>query len=141
MPQASGTAILVAEFNKSVTGAMLKAALSTLEAATSKVVKVIKVPGAYELPLAAKLLLSRRNVQGLVVLGFIERGETLHGEVMGHVVHQALVRLQLKTLKPMGLGIIGPGATEKQAHKRKIDYGRAAAQAALRMLAVLQELK
>ena len=52
---------------------------------------------------------------GLVVLGYIERGETLHGEVMGHVVHTALVQLQLKYRKPVGIGIIGPGATAEQA--------------------------
>jgi len=55
-----------------------------------RVVCTVRVPGAYETPLVAKKLLARKDVDALVVLGFIERGETLHGEVMGHVVHRAL---------------------------------------------------
>ena len=72
------------------------------------------MPGSYEMPLIADVLLGREDVDALVVLGYIERGETLHGEVMGNVVHAALVQLQLKHRKPMGLGVIGPGATPEQ---------------------------
>jgi 6,7-dimethyl-8-ribityllumazine synthase len=74
-----------------------------------------------------------------VVLGFIERGQTQHGEVMGHVVHRALVDLELKHRKPVGIGIIGPGATSEQAEKRKVDYARAAVRAALRSWNVLRD--
>ena len=76
----------------------------------------------------------------LVVLGYIERGETLHGEVMGHVVHAALVQLQLSHRKPIGLGIIGPGATAEQAEARKVSSARAAVHAALRCREVLSSL-
>ena len=59
------------------------------------------------------------GTDAVVVLGHIERGETLHGEVMGHVVQHALVQLQFKYRKPVGVGIIGPGATAEQADVRK----------------------
>ena len=64
----------------------------------------------------------------------------MHGEVMGHVVSEALVRLQLEHRKPIGLGIIGPGATAEQAEMRKLGAARAAVRAALTSLAVLRGL-
>jgi 6,7-dimethyl-8-ribityllumazine synthase len=98
---------------------------------------VVPVPGSYEVPLVADALLSRESIDALVVLGYIERGETLHGEVMGHTVHQALVQLQLQHKKPIGIGIIGPGATAEQAQVRKESYAAAALRAAVRSLEAL----
>jgi 6,7-dimethyl-8-ribityllumazine synthase len=72
-----------------------------------------------------------------VVLGYIERGETLHGEVMGHTVHAAIVQLQLQYKRPIGIGIIGPGATKEQAELRKTDYAAAAVRATMRSLEAL----
>jgi 6,7-dimethyl-8-ribityllumazine synthase len=132
-------AILAAEFNTKLVTAMIEAASDEITQSGSTVADVVRVPGAYELPLLADALLERDDVDALVVLGYIERGETLHGEVMGHVVHAALVDLQLEHRKPMGLGIIGPGATPEQAETRKLDYARAAARAALKNCALLAE--
>jgi 6,7-dimethyl-8-ribityllumazine synthase len=94
------------------------------------------VPGCYELPFVANLAFQRSDCDFLVAVGYIERGETLHGEVMGHVVSRALVDLSLKHEKPIGLGIIGPGATLDQANKRKEEYARAAVRAALACLSL-----
>jgi len=82
-------------------------------------------------PLIADALLARADVDAVVVLGYIERGETLHGEVMGHVVHSTLVQLQLQHKKPVGLGIVGPGASAEQAEVRKVSSARSAVRAAL----------
>jgi len=64
-------------------------------------------------------LLKKGNFDALLVLGYIEKGETLHGEVMGHVVHRSIVELQLQYSVPIAIGIIGPGATIEQARERK----------------------
>ena len=55
---------------------------------------------------------------------------------MGHVVHAALVELSLAHRTPIGIGIIGPGATEAQALIRKESYAAAAVRAAARMLGI-----
>src|SRR6266403_4962416 len=125
--------IIAAEFNSELMEGMIEAATQEAQDAGATLVRVLRVPGCYEAPLIAKLQLAHDEVDALVVLGFIERGETLHGEVMGNVVHAALVRLELKYHKPIGLGIMGPGATQEQAEERKSDYARAAVRAALRM--------
>jgi 6,7-dimethyl-8-ribityllumazine synthase len=131
--------IVAAQFNEALVEAMIEAARDELTAAGAAVVRVVRVPGSYEVPLVADLQMAQPGVDALVVLGYIERGETLHGEVMGHVVHGALVQLQLKYHKPVGVGIIGPGATAEQAELRKSGYARAAARAALRLCHILDE--
>jgi 6,7-dimethyl-8-ribityllumazine synthase len=130
-------AIVAAEFNRPLTDAMLEAALAEAKAGGATVTLTVRVPGCYEVPLLARRLITRPDVHALVVLGFIERGETLHGEVMGHVVHQALLDLSLAHDKPVGLGIIGPGATPEQADLRKDAYARAAVRAALAAIRAL----
>jgi 6,7-dimethyl-8-ribityllumazine synthase len=138
-PDRPRCAILAADFTRAVVDVMVEEA--TREAAASGVVlsKVVRVPGSYEVPLVADMLLAKPDVDFVVVLGYIERGETLHGEVMGNVVHAALVDMQLRHRKPVGIGVIGPGATLEQAVRRKVDYARAAVRAALRSWAVLRE--
>lgn len=134
-------AILAAAFNEQIVGPMIAAATDEVRRRGGEVVKSVRVPGAYELPLPAKKLLADPEVDLLVVLGFIERGETLHGEVMGHAVHQALLHLELSQEKPLGLGIIGPGATPEQAEVRKDGYARAAVAAAFAARETLESLK
>ena len=124
--------IIAAEFNKELAEGMIEAARQEAEDAGATVIRIIRVAGCYEVPLIADLQAAQKEIDALVVLGYIERGETLHGEVMGQVVHSALVSLQLKYGKPIGLGIVGPGATQQQAEVRKADYARAAVRAALR---------
>jgi 6,7-dimethyl-8-ribityllumazine synthase len=134
-------AVVAAEFNRPLVDAMVAGAVDEARKKGARVaLEPVRVPGCYETPLVVARLLARRDVDAVVVLGYIERGETQHGEVMGHVVHAALVRLSLRRGKPVGLGIIGPGATPSQAEERKDPYARAAVRAALRSL-VAAEIK
>jgi 6,7-dimethyl-8-ribityllumazine synthase len=110
---------------------MIKAAKQELTNHRANLLKTIRVPGCYEIPLAVQTIIRQAEPDCLVILGYIERGYTLHGEVMGQVVLQALVSLQLKHNMPMGLGIIGPGATLKQAQARWDSTARGAVRAAL----------
>jgi 6,7-dimethyl-8-ribityllumazine synthase len=129
--------IVAAEFNKGLVDQMVEVARAELVAGHALMVRVVRVSGCYEIPLIADREMADEETDALVVLGFIERGETLHGEVMGHVVNQALVQLQLKYHKPAGIGIIGPGATAEQAELRKHESARSAVHAALRSCRLL----
>lgn len=134
-------AIIAADFHVALTEAMLEAAADEALRTGARIVHSVRVPGCYETPLVAEHVLARRDVEALVVLGCIERGETLHGEVMGHVVHRALVEASLRHDKPVGLGIIGPGATPKQAEARKDASARAAVRAVTRALAAIDSVR
>lgn len=131
-------AIVAANFNRDVVDVMIETAKEEAATLGATVTTVVTVPGSYEMPIVVDKLLARPDVDGLVTLGYIERGSTLHGEVMGHVVHSSLVDLQLKYKKPVGIGIIGPGALLDQAHERKIPYARASIKATLQIIETLK---
>lgn len=123
-------AIVVAEFHKKIADAMIASAERAAHECGATVRTVVRVPGCFEIPLAVKKFLLKKTIDAVVVLGYIEKGETLHGEVMGHVVHHALMQLQLTSMKPIGFGIIGPGATEQQARARMKKTAQTAARVA-----------
>lgn len=131
-------ALVTGDFHETLAEEMVAFAKDEIAARGAECAEDIRVPGSYEVPLAADALLARDNVDGVVALGYIEKGETLHGEVMGQVVFKTLVDLQLKYKKPVGLGIIGPGATIEQAQVRKEDAARGAVKAVLRSLDTLR---
>lgn len=128
-------AIVAADFHEALTLDMLASANAEAREFGARITETLRVSGCYEAPLMVERLLAQRRVDAVVVLGCIERGETLHGEVMGHVVHRALVDASLRHDKPVGLGIIGPGATPEQADARKNSSARAAVRAVMRSLA------
>ena len=92
------------------------------------------VPGSMEVPLQIKRLFLRESIDGAVVLGIIENGETQHGLVMGQAVTKSLLDLQLASMKPIGFGIIGPGAKPDQIEDRLLPYAESAVLALSEML-------
>lgn len=128
-------AVVTADFHEAIASAMLASAHAEAKSFGARIVDTVHVSGCYEAPLMAVRLLAAKQIDAVVVLGCIERGETLHGEVMGHVVHRTLVDASLAFDKPVGLGIIGPGATPAQAEARKDGTARAAVRAVMRSLA------
>lgn len=138
MSKSSGISIISAEFNRELIHAMLAIAKSEMETLGLPIANELFVPGAFEVPLVAEVEISKPGIQGLIVLGHIERGETLHGEVMGHVVYSSLIDMQLQWKKPIGLGIIGPGATPDQAKLRYEASAKAAVRAVKTVLDILR---
>ncbi|HWP08020.1 MAG TPA: 6,7-dimethyl-8-ribityllumazine synthase [Polyangiaceae bacterium] len=134
-------AIVSADFHEAIAAAMLASANSEAQTFGARVVETVHVSGCYETPLMTERLLGQKGIDAVIVLGCIERGETLHGEVMGHVVHRALLESSLQYDKPVGLGIIGPGATPAQATARTDGTARSAVRAAMRSLAVSASAK
>lgn len=129
-------AIVAADFNKSIVDPMIAAAEETAKN-LGYTTSVTRIPGCYEMPIVCHALLEKGGLGAMAVLGYIEKGHTLHGEVMGHVVQDALVQLQLEYRLPIGIGIIGPGATLEQAQERNVSYGRAAVEAAVKTRAII----
>jgi len=127
-------AIVAASFHARETEAMIAEATRVCEASGAQVVLCALTPGAMELPLALKRALLRDDVDAAIALGIIEKGETLHGAIMGQAVIDAVIALQLEYMKPVGAGILGPGIAPHQVQKRVVPYARAAAEAALHML-------
>lgn len=132
--------IVIGDFHKDLAEEMIEFAKDEMKNVGIEPASIVRVAGSYEVPLVVDTLLAQPKMEAVIVLGYIEKGETMHGEVMGQVVHTALVKLQLKYNKPVGMGIIGPGATPTQAQVRKEGAARGAVKAVLRSLATLEEL-
>ena len=126
-------AIVCGEFHKEMAQVMVDSAMKTISDA-GHTAEIFWVPGSYEAPIAMQKMLEQAEIDAGVFLGYIERGETLHGAVMGQVTHQVMTEMSLRLKKPIGVGVIGPGATLEQAQKRKVDYAAAAAVAAMTMV-------
>lgn len=127
--------IVIGEFHKEIATEMLEKAKKRCLELGAACDNVIWVPGTYEAPLAVRKLLRRDDIDCVAVLGYIEKGKTLHGEQMGHTISLILKQLELKFSKPIGMGLIGPGATKEQAKKR-LHYGARAVEAAVKMCSV-----
>ena len=127
-------ALLYGTFHKEEIETMLAAARTKAREAHLEIVEEVGVPGSLEKPLALKRLLAAGDVDGVVVLGIIERGETKHGLVMGQTVTDALLNLSLVYDTPLGMGILGPEILPEQITPRVVPYAQAAVDALAHML-------
>ncbi len=121
-------------FNGEITGRMLETALHRAGERHALVVAVERVPGAFEIPFAVQKLLKRKDVEGVVALGAVIKGETAHDEVITHAVAQKLLDLSLGFNKPVSLGVGGPQMTYAMAKARIVPYSMGAVDAVLEVL-------
>jgi 6,7-dimethyl-8-ribityllumazine synthase len=133
-------AFVIAEFNREITYMMEKVAEEHAEFLGAKVKYKIVVPGTFDMPLAVKRLLEKDDVDAVVTLGCVIEGETEHDEIVVHNAARKIADLALEYNKPVTLGISGPGMTRLQAEDR-IDYGKRAVEAAVKMVKRLKVLE
>ncbi len=126
--------IVVSEFNYDVTYLMMQKAIEHAKFLGLEVLYVYHVPGTYEIPYAVDQMLKRGDVDGIVVLGAVIKGETKHDELIAHQTARKIMDLMIQYGKPVGLGIIGPGATRGQALERIEDYARRAVESVAKMI-------
>lgn len=134
-------AIVASEFNKEITGKMLKAALTEAEKEGIRVQYVVKVPGALETALAAKKLLKKKSVEGVAVLGAVIRGKTGHDRLVAFTAADNLLALSLEFEKPVAVCISGPGITKELALSRAEGYGKRSVQTLKNMQKSLKTIK
>lgn len=126
-------AVLCSRWNPTVTDAMLAEALEALErrGARREDVLLVRVPGAFELPAAARAVIDGEKPDAVVALGAIVRGETSHHEVLGGAVANALAMLSVETGVPIGFGLLTCDTMEQA--RRRVSKGAEAAEAAVEM--------
>lgn len=116
-----------------ICGAMLDFAKRHADFLGAEVKAELVVPGAFELPLAAKKLAGKDDIDAIVALGAVIEGETQHDEIVMQHATRKLMDLSLESGKPISLGISGPGETRLQALERVNEYARRAVEAAVKM--------
>jgi 6,7-dimethyl-8-ribityllumazine synthase len=133
-------AIVVAEFNQEITNKMLNTAKNHAKNLNIHVEKIIQVPGTFDMPLIVEKLLQIKQIDAVVTLGAVIKGETGHDAVIANNTARLLSDISLKYQKPVTLGITGPDMTVRQAKNRVIVVPKLAVEAAHKMVTRLREL-
>jgi len=124
--------IAASEFNWDIVGPMLDFAKRHAEFLGAEVKAELVVPGAFELPLAAKKLVAEEDIDAVVALGAVIEGETQHDDIVMQHAARKLMDLSLESGKPVSLGISGPGESRMQALERVNEYAKRAVEAAVK---------
>jgi 6,7-dimethyl-8-ribityllumazine synthase len=138
-------AVVVSRFNEEITGGLLEGALDTLEQAevSSDDITVVRVPGAFEIPLVAMRLAETGQFDAVVTIGCLIKGDTMHFEYIASACSQGIVHASTATGVPIAFGVLTT-LTEEQAMARSEpgpeNKGREAALAAIEMATLLQQL-
>jgi 6,7-dimethyl-8-ribityllumazine synthase len=135
-------AIIASKYNSRFVDAMLHAAKTEILRAGGKV-EIIRVPGAYEIPVVAARLARSQKFSSIICLGVILRGATTHAQHIGEAVSNALVQIQIQHEVPVIHEVLllenAQQAVERCLDK-KHNRGTEAAQTALAMAAVMRSL-
>ena len=137
--------IVVSEWNKEYTKGMLDGAMEVLRAAGVMNITTKWVPGSFELVLGSQMLLEAENldIDGVIAIGSVIRGETAHFDYVCSAVAQGIKDVNLKTGKPVSFCVLTDN-TEEQAKARSGgkhgNKGTEAAVVVLKMLALRSEL-
>jgi len=118
---------------------MLDQALKHAAKLNAKLTYVCKVPGAYDMPLMIQILLEKDDVDAVVTLGAIVKGETGHDQVIANALASKASELSLRYRKPVTLGVSGPSMTSEQAAERAEEYANRSVESAVKMVRLSQE--
>ena len=134
-------ALVVSEFNNDVTSRMLAVAQEKAALMQLTISYTCMVPGAFDMPIVVDSLLQKSDVDAVVTLGAVIKGQTKHDEVISHCAAQALTGLSLKYHKPVSLGISGPGMHQRHAFARIRPVAERAVEAVVKVSDELERIK
>ncbi|HMK86161.1 MAG TPA: 6,7-dimethyl-8-ribityllumazine synthase [Steroidobacteraceae bacterium] len=138
-------AVVMTRFNEFVVEALLRGALDALRrhGATDKQIEIVRVPGAFDLPVVARKLALSRRFEALIALGAVVRGETPHFDYVAGECASGLARIALESGVPIAFGVLTTDTMEQavdRAGGKAGNKGADAALAALEMANLLRRL-
>lgn len=134
-------AIVVAEFNKDITDKMLFTAKHRAKNLKMQVKNILHVPGTFDMPLIVEKLIKTHDIDAIITLGAVIKGETGHDVLIANNTARLLADLSLKYQKPIALGITGPDMTVKQAKNRVTTVPKRAVDAVYKMVTTLRQME
>jgi 6,7-dimethyl-8-ribityllumazine synthase len=139
-------AFVAARFNDFVVDPLLRGALDALKrhGATEKQIEIVRVPGAFDIPIVARKLALSRRYDALIALGAVVRGETPHFDYVAGECASGLARIALETGVPVAFGVLTTDTMEQavdRAGGKAGNKGADAALAAIEMANLLRRLE
>jgi len=131
--------IVVSEWNSTYTGGMLRGAQEVLTQAgvPEHAVRVHWVPGSYELPLGAQWLAERDDIDGVICIGSVIRGETAHFDYVCSAAAQGILRVNQDTGKPVMFCVLTDDTAEQAEARSGGVHGNKGIEAAVGLLKML----
>ena len=137
--------VIVSRFNSFLTEQLVKGAVDAFvrHGGAEKDLLLVRVPGAYEIPLAAKRLAQKGAVDAVVALGAVVQGATAHADLINQTTARAFTEIALETGVPVMDGVVSAENLEQAVERcgtKQGNKGFAAMQSAIEMVRVLGEL-
>lgn len=140
----SRIAILISRFNNFINQNLLYGAIDTLNR-IGKVknhnITVIKVPGSYEIPIIANIISNSKKYHGIIALGTIIKGETIHFDKLATDITSQISNISIKNNIPIALGILMTENIEQAMHRSGTKLGNKGSEAALTVLEMINIIK
>ncbi len=138
--------VVVSRFNSFITDRLLAATLDSLTAAgaTSRQIRVVRVPGSFEIPLAARKLASAGRMDAIVCIGCVIRGETSHYEYVCNEVARGIQLAQMDSGVPMIFCVLTCDTLEQAVDRAGLKGGNKGADAglaAIEMASLMKKLR
>ncbi|MBF0557782.1 MAG: 6,7-dimethyl-8-ribityllumazine synthase [Nitrospirae bacterium] len=136
-------AIVVSRFNDFITSRLLEGAVDALlrHGAKEDDIEVVKVPGAFEIPLIAKRLAAKGNCQAVICLGTVIRGATPHFDYVASEVSKGVAAASLETGVPIAFGVITADSIEQAVERAGTKAGNKGWDAAVTAIEMAQVIK
>ena len=139
-------AIVASRFNSFIVDRLYEGALKTLNSngINNEAITVVKVPGAFEIPVTVQALLDRNEFDAVITLGAIIRGETPHFDFISNECTRGIGQLAINSGVPVIFGVLTVDNSEQamdRAGDEESNKGSEAAAAALEMIGVLEKIK
>ena len=137
-------AIAASRFNQEITDELVTNSLQTLAASgvDRRAIRVVRVPGAFELPMAAKWLCRDGRYDAIICLGAVIRGDTPHFDFIARAVSQGLMDVALTEGRPVVFGVLTTETVEQAAERAGaagLNRGAEAARTAIEMAVLARQ--
>ena len=136
-------AIVVSRFNSFIVESLLEGAVDALKRhgnVADNDITIVRVPGAYELPLAAKRLAQKDEFDGIIAIGAVIRGGTPHFDFVAGECNSGLAQVAMEFTVPVAFGVITTDTIEQAIDRAGTKAGNKGAEAALSALEMVNVL-
>ena len=131
--------IVVSEWNEDITSNLTKGAVQTLleNNVSNENIKIQKVPGAFELPLGAQLLLKNQKLDGIIAIGTVIQGETKHFDFVCQGATEGIMRVMLDFNTPISFCVLTDNTKEQSIARSGGKLGNKGIEAAVSLLQMI----